>query len=109
MIVSLGKMQTESEPGRSCQPSSASGMWSQSSSLIYTWGPWEQWCGRILQKGHLKASEEMASVQGSLPPRTCVLSVQEQVMPELPQGHGLDLGLVGDSGPRKSWNGQVSL
>ena len=37
-------------------------------------GSWEQWCVRILQKGHLDASEETASVQGSLLPRACVLS-----------------------------------
>lgn len=30
-------------------------------------------------------------------------------MLELPQGHGLDLGLVGDLGPRQNWSGQVSV
>lgn len=47
----------ESEQGRSCQPSSAPGLWSQSSSLIYSQGSRGLWCSRTLQNGHQEANE----------------------------------------------------
>lgn len=85
----------ESEPGRSCQPSSAPGLWSQSSSLIYSQGSRGLWCSRTLQKGHQEANETAPPLQASTKDM-CPICAGAWGLPELPRGQGLDWGLVGD-------------
>lgn len=82
----------ESEQGRNCQASSAPGLRSQSSSLVYS-----QESGAVGQQG--PAEEPSRGQQGRgqfcpAAPQDTSCGVGAWGLPEFPQGQGLDLGLV---------------
>lgn len=73
--------------GKELPALSALRLQSQSSDL----SPGAQWCNQTLQKDYQKASKEtglQAALSWALPPRRCVLSMQEAGAARAPTGSG---------------------